>query len=282
MSEVSHGSKGSLTKRGTFKLPKSNLPYYGQAIGILMFEIDTPRARATPEAADFPLKMETFTRIPGDVGNATTFDFPVQFKVMKGVVAGDVVYRNPTKETEKKIVEYTKELEREGVRAIGTTCGFMSYFQPVMAAAVDIPVFSSSLLQVPIVSSLIGGDRTVGIITFNSRELSKEHLTRVGIDNSIPISIFGLEGLPAERSWYGISEVEPEKRFELIEDRVVYAATQLISENPNVGAIVLECTNLPPASAAVQNATGLPVFDVVTLLNWAYDSVVRKRFWGFV
>jgi len=237
---------------------------------------------AGPEAADFLLDMEMFTRIPGDVGNATTFDFPVQFKVMKGVFAQDVVNRNPTEETEKKIVEYTKELEREGVRAIGTTCGFMSFFQPVMAAAVDIPVFSSSLLQVPIVSRLIGKDRVVGIITFNSQKLSKEHLRRAGIDDSILVSIFGLERLPQERSWYGITEVEPEKRLELIEDRVAYAATQLISENPKIGAIVLECTNLPPSSAAVQKATGLPIFDIVTLLNWAFDSVVRKRYRGFV
>lgn len=70
----------------------------------------------------------------------------------------------------------------------------MSYFQPAMAAAVNIPVFSSSLLQVPIVSRLIGEDKRVGIITFDSRELSKEHLTRVGINDSIPVSVFGLEG----------------------------------------------------------------------------------------
>jgi len=276
MSDMSHGSKAAPRKRGTLRLPRSNLPYYGQAIGILMFDV------AGPEAAGFLLDMEMFTRIPGDVGNATTFDFPVQFKVMKGVFAQDVVNTNPTLETERKIVEYTKELEREGVRAIATTCGFMSFFQPVMAAAVDIPVFSSSLLQVPIVSRLIGKDRAVGIITFNSQKLSKEHLRRAGIDDSIPVSIFGLERLPQERSWYGITEVEPEKRLELIEDRVAYAATQLVSENPKIGAIVLECTNLPPSSAAVQKATGLPIFDVVTLLNWAFDSVVRKRYSGFV
>lgn len=265
-----------LKKRGVFKLPRSNLPYYGQAIGILMFDVE---GRGTQ---DFQVKGETFTRIPGDVGNATTFSFPVQFKVMRRVFPKNVVNRSPTKETEKKIIEYTKELEREGVRAIGTTCGFMSIFQPAMAAAVDIPVFSSSLMQVPIVSRVIGKDKKVGIITFDSRELSKEHLTRVGIDDSVPIAVFGLENLPSERNWYDISEVKPHKRLELIEDRIVYASTKLIRENPNIGAILLECTNLPPAASAVQNATGLPVYDVITLLNWAYDTVVRYRFSGFI
>jgi Asp/Glu/hydantoin racemase len=265
-----------LKKRGVFKFPRSNLPYYGQAMGILMFDVEVPNPQ------DFQVRGETFTRIPGDVGNATTFDFPVQFKVMKGVVPKMVVNRNPSKETEKKIIKYTKELEDEGVRAIGTTCGFMSVFQPVMAAAVDIPVFSSSLLQVPIISKLIGEKNKVGIITFDSRELSKEHLTNVGIDDSVPIAVFGLENLPSELNWYNMSEINPLKRLELIEERIVYAAKKLTKDTADIGAILLECTNLPPSASAVQNVTGLPVFDVITLLNWAYDSVVRFRFNGFV
>jgi Asp/Glu/hydantoin racemase len=271
-----NSSGNHLKKHGVFRLPRSNLPYYGQALGILMFDIEGRKAH------EFQVNANTFTRIPGDVGNATTFKFPVQFKVMKGVFPKDVVNKSPTKETEKKIIKYTKEFEEEGVRAIGTTCGFMSYFQPAMAAAVDIPVFSSSLQQVPIVSGLIGKDKKVGIITFDARELSKEHLIRVGINDSVPIAVFGLNMLPSERNWYGISEVEPKKRLELIEDRITYAATQLVKANQDIGAILLECTNLPPAGAAVQKATGLPVFDVITLLNWAYDTVVRRRYTGFV
>lgn len=264
-----------ISKRGTLKFPRSGLPYYGQAIGIIMLD-------AGALTGDFPLKTETFTRIPGDVGNATTFDFPVQYKIVKGVTASDVVNRKPSVKTEQRIVEAAKELEEEGVRAIGTTCGYMVYFQEAMAEAVDIPVFSSSLLQVPWVSRLLDKRKKVGIITFDSRELSEEHLRRAGIDESVPIAIYGLENLPPERSWYNINELDPEKRLEIIEDRLVYAAEQLISKNLNVGAIVLECTNLPPGASAVQEATGLPVFDVVTLLNWAYNAVMRKRFKGFM
>jgi hypothetical protein len=161
----------------------------------------------------------------------------------------------------------------------------MIYFQEAMADAVSIPVFSSSLLQVPLVSMLLGKKQKVGIITFSSLELTDEHLRRAGIDETVPIAVYGLERLPPERAWHGekgITELKPEKRLKQIEDRLVYAADQLISENPDVGAIVLECTNLPPGAAAIQEATGLPVFDVITLLNWAYDTVVRERFIGFM
>jgi Asp/Glu/hydantoin racemase len=263
-----HPKEGTSKMRGSFKIPRSGLPYFGQAVGVLMED---------PKGTEGRL-----TRIPGDVGNGSTFDFPVQYKVMWGVYNWDIVNKKPTKETEKKVIKYAKELEMEGVRAIGTYCGFMSYFQPVLAAAVEIPVFSSSLLQVPLVSRLIGRDRKVGIITFDSRELSKEHLIRAGIDDSIPITIYGLDMLPSDRSWYDIRELKPDKRLKLSEDRLIFSANQLISMNEDIGAIVFECTNLPPGAAAVQKATGLPVFDVTTLLNWAYNAVVRRRFVGFV
>jgi len=255
-----HASTEAPKKHGTLKFPRSGLPYYGKALGILMMD---------------PIGTEgIFARIPGDVGNATTYNFPVQYKVMWGVYNREIVNKNPTKETEQKVVKYAMELEKEGVRAIGAYCGFMSYFQPALTKAVEIPVFSSSLLQVPIISRLLGKEGKVGIITFDSRELSKEHLVRAGIDESIPVVIFGLEKAPPGRSWYDIKEVEPAKRLELVEDRLTYAASQLVSENPDVKAIL-------PGAAAVQKATGLPVFDVTTLLNWAYSAVVRKRFKGF-
>lgn len=263
-------------KYGTSKLPQGGYGFCGQAIGIICTD---------PElVTEFTKKYKGYKpcRIPGDLHNATTFHFPITYKIVKGVTGRDIVDRKPSPETELKIVEAAKELEREGVKAIATSCGFMIRFQEAMADAVSIPVFSSSLLQVPWVSRLLGKGQQVGIITFDSNELSKDHLKQAGIDESVPIAIFGLDMLPAKKSWYNIDELDPQKRLKMIEDRLVYAANQLVSRNPNVGAIVLECSNLPPAAASIQEATGLPVFDVTTLLNWAYDSVVRERFTGFM
>lgn len=247
--------------------------YFGQAIGII-----------TPELVGVLYDPKTYTCIPGHVCNATTFDFPVQFEILEGISSMDLVKTRPTAETEQKMVAVAKKLEEMGVKAIGTDCGFSIYFQDAMANAVSIPVLSSSLLQVPIVSRLLGktGKSRVGIITADSRELSKEHLRCAGVDDSILIAIFGMEMLPPELSWKKISELNPKRRLKMIEDRTVYAARQLVSENPDVGAIVFECTALPPAGAAVQEATGLPVFDAVTLLNWGFSAVVRKRYKGFV
>ena len=50
---------------------------------------------------------------------------------------------------------------------------------------------------------------------------------------------------------------------------------------PDIGAIVLECTNMPPYSEAIQEAIKLPVFDVVTMVNYAYSAFVQHGFTGF-
>jgi Asp/Glu/hydantoin racemase len=233
--------------------------YYGQAIGLIIG----------------PVK---YFRLPGDICKATTFDFPVQYKIVDPM---NVVKRQPSQEDAQKIVTATVELEKEGVRAVGTDCGFMVYFQEVMANNVDIPVASSSLLQVPLVSMIIGKEKRVGIITYNSRALSEEHLRRAGIDPSIPIAIFGLETLPHSTPFDDLP-VDPKQRLHEFEMRLVSAAQQLHAQHQDLGAFVLECTQLPVAAAAIQEATGLPVFDVTTLLKWVHLGICRKRFEGFM
>ena len=43
-----------------------------------------------------------------------------------------------------------------------------------------------------------------------------------------------------------------------------------------LGAIVLECTNMPPYAKAIHEATGLPVYDITTLANYVMDGAARK------
>ena len=53
----------------------------------------------------------------------------------------------------------------------------------------------------------------------------------------------------------------------------------MLAETPAIGAIVSECANLPPHSAAIQRTFGLPVFDIVTLVDWLH-SAIRPRDYG--
>lgn len=227
---------------------------YGEAIGILM--LDTK-----------------FPRIPGDIGNALTFDFPVKYKKVKGATSQRVV-READPSLIAPFIEAARELEEEGVSAITTSCGFLAIFHDYLADAVSIPVFTSSLLQVPIVFRMLKKGQKVGIMTASKLHLTELHFKGAGIKD-IPLVIYGME----EQEEFPAVFLDQKETLDIekAESEMVQVATKMVSENPDVGAIVFECTNMPPFRKAVQQAVNLPVFDIVTLMNYVHDSVIACR-----
>jgi Asp/Glu/hydantoin racemase len=228
-------------------------PFYGQSIGILVMDTN-------------------FIRIPGDVGNALTWDFPVCYKVVKGTTFERVVLNGDPQLIE-PFVKAAQELETMGVKAITTSCGFLALFQKELAEAVNIPVFTSSLLQIPLAYRMVGKGKKVGIITAHSRSLTVRHLKAVGAEG-IPHVVMGLEkGKEFSRMLFDTS-YEPLK----IEKEIILMVKKWIKKYLEIGAIVIECANLPPYSKAIQEISGLPVFDIVTLTNMVHSSLIRKGF----
>jgi len=232
---------------------------YGYTIGILMIE------------GHFP-------RLPGAIGNATTFPFPVLHHVVSGAT-GERVVRSTDAEIIGPWLEGARKLEAAGVRAITTSCGFTAMFQRELTEAVDIPVFASSLLLVPLIARMLKPGHRVGIITADSRCLTSRHLEGAGVDPQT-IVVTGLEGCPE------FEEVVFQDRHDLDVERmqaeVVEVATSLVTRRPDVRALLLECSLLPPFAHAVQAAAGLPVFDFTTLIAMVHSSLVRKPFEGLV
>ena len=234
---------------------KGGFNIYGQSIGILMLET-------------------LFPRILGDIGNALTFDFPVRYKIVKRASPKKVIVEG-AKELLPLFIEGARELEAEGVGAITTSCGFLAIFQRELADAVSVPIFTSSLLQVPLVYRMLKRDQKVGILTVFSEHLSREHLEAMGAGD-IPVVIMGTEkGVEFTRALVG-----NELYLDVDKARadVVEAAKTLVSDHPEVGAIVLECTNMPPYSKAIQEAVGLPVFDIITLTKWVHRAVCQAGY----
>ncbi len=230
---------------------------YGEAIGIVM--LDT-----------------RFPRIPGDIGNASTFDFPVRYKIVKGASTKRVIFEADPTLLEPFISAGEELIKEAGVRAITTSGGFLAIFQKEMAEAFPVPVFTSSLIQVPLVYRMIGKKR-VGILTAHKASLNEKHFKSVGMEE-VPIAV---EGMDDKEEFMKIIYNELDLNVEKVEAEVVEVAKELVSKNPDVGAIVFECTNLPPFARAVQEATNLPIFDIVTLTNMVHDTVVRKRYAPF-
>lgn len=220
------------------------------------------------------LMLDTgFRRYPGDVGNPTTFPFPVRFLVVRGATPERVVFEAAAGLLE-PFVEAGLALAAAGVRGIATSCGFLALFQRELAARLPVPVATSSLLQVPAIQAMLPAGRRVGILTFSARALTPRHLAAVGADPDTPVH--GLpEGSLFRRVYGGAGDASD---FEALEAEVVAAARDFARCRPDLGALVLECTNLPPHARAVARATGLPVYDVVGFVEWFARGLAPPAF----
>ena len=210
-----------------------------------------------------------FPRVPGDIGNAGTFDFPVRYHRVAGATSDLVVRRGP-RELLPLFVEGARFLEREGVGAITTSCGFLAKFQRDMTAAVSVPVFTSSLLLLPLIQRMLPPDRAVGVLTVDASSLGALHLAGAGVAADARVVIAGLE---TEKEFtHVLLEDLPSLDVEAARQEHVAVARRMHAEHPEIGAILLECTNMPPYRADVQAATGLPVFDITSLIRMLHDA----------
>lgn len=230
-------------------------PVYGYSIGILLLENTVPR-------------------IPGDIGNGFSFDFPVRHKVVWGATGERVL--DPAREDLLELfLAAGRELVSEGVQAITTGCGFLAKFQKELAAALPVPVFASSLLQLPLAHATLRPDQKVGVITADARYLNERHFDAVGAA-SVPVVVRGGEEDPY------IRKVLLEGGQELDEARMtegmVRIARAMVEANPEIGAFVIECSQMPAYSRAVWETTGRPVYDLLTLIRWMQDTLQPRRY----
>lgn len=227
---------------------------YGYDIGVLMLD-------------------SVFPRIRGDIGNATTWDFPVLYKRVKGGTPRKVVLEL-TEDDIQPFIDGARELEQAGVKVITTSCGFLSLFQEELSNCVNIPVFTSALLFVPMLSKMIGKNKKIGIMTANSKTLSKKHLEAVGIKDIA----YKIKGLEQEQEFTNFTVQNRDSvDVNLCRKELINAALDLIKDG-DIGIIVLECTNMPPYTRDIQEIVGLPVFDIIMLTNIFYGAIHPKNF----
>jgi len=221
------------------------------------------------------IMLETrFPRIPGDIGHAGSWPFPVLFRAVPGATARRVVLEG-AKGLLPDFVAAARELVALGADAITTSCGFLVIFQKEIAASVGVPVATSALLQVPWVEALLPPGRRVGVITASRPSLTPAHFAAAGMAPDTPV--IGIEG---GRELYRVlvTGEKPDLDPEAAEQDILEAGRALVAAHPDVGAIVLECTNMPPYAAALQAELSLPVHDVLTLGCWLQAGLRPRRY----
>jgi Asp/Glu/hydantoin racemase len=236
------------------RIARGGKAVYGARLGILMLE------------ARFP-------RIPGDMGNATTWPFPVLYKVVKGASPRRVV-RERAAGLLDAFLEAAKELTDLGTDGITTNCGFLSLFQEDIARRVGVPVATSSLMQAPFIERVLPPGQRVGILTISAATLTPEHLSAAGVAEDTPV--VGTDG--GREFSRAILGDELELDVAAAERDILDAGETLVQENPNVGAILLECTNMSPYARALSEHVARPVFDIVSFVTWFHAGLRPRDF----
>jgi Asp/Glu/hydantoin racemase len=242
-----------------YKVTNTQQSWYGISIGIIILNVNIPY-------------------LPGNVGNATTFPFPVQYIKVK-----EASLKRLIKEQDSSLIEpfitAAKELEAQGVKAITGGCGFTALFQKEVAASVSVPVFLSSLIQIPFIFQILKPGQKIGIVTADKSSLTNRHFAAVGVDpETIPMVIAGMEDKKEFKQ--AILEEKGTLDSSKVEKELLETIEEMTQANPDLGAILLECSDLPPYSYKVQQKTGLPVFDYITMINFVHTAVVKNQFLG--
>ena len=239
-----------------YEIGRKTQSWYGESIGILILD------------AAYPC-------VPGNGGNATSYPFPVRYHEVEGASIDRLLNQcDPSLVT--PFIEGALALQARGVKAVTGACGFMAIFQQEVASVLEIPVFLSPLLQIPFMVQITG--RPAGVITANAERLTTAHFRACGIAEETPIHIAGMERQPEFRT--AILEEKGTLDSALIEEEVSAVAAALVERHPEIGAILLECSDLPPYAKAVQRVTGRPVFDFNTMITSVERAVVARDYRG--
>lgn len=221
---------------------------YGHLVGILMNDSVIPR-------------------IPGDPGHAETFSFPVVYEVLRDFPFADLLAMK--KDKLDKLLAPAIRLQERGVRLIATDCGLFGPYHNEFNAKLTVPFIGTALDLVPLLQRFHPAGRPIGIITGDSRLLQHAHLQASGIEPESVI-IAGMENGPEFRRV--VIDRARELNVEALRQDVVACAATL--RNRNIGAAVLECTNLISFKSNIQQVLGVPVFDLASLIEF-YVSGLR-------
>jgi hypothetical protein len=217
--------------------------------------------------------------LPGNVVNADTYGFPVRHAWVPGANQSRMHTGDDT--LLPALIETAKQLEREGCRAVCGACGYFGHFQERLADAIDIPVYLSSLVQVPWIRVGLKKNQKIGILCADGHNLTEKLFTACGVSQEdYKRCVHKSAGhLP---QFSALMERRGHFDNSILRQELIDLARALVTENPDIGAILLECSDMPPYAAAIQAELNLPVFDFITLIKFVHNAVAQKPYYGFI
>ena len=230
---------------------------------------DTPPSGTAVQAGILMLDTK-FPRLAGDIGRPDSFAFPVLHRVVAGAGVEHIVTDKPLPSSlAEAFLEAAQQLQRQGAPLIATSCGFLSSLQAPLQRQLQVPFLSSALLLLPLLRAQYGADAKIGVITFDAERLNAAHIP-LPPSELVSLCIVGLK--PDDELSRVIKHNQPRLDRRLCERQILARVRELHRAQPELRAIVLECTNLSHWKKQMRRLTGLPVFDLVDLIAFFADS----------
>jgi len=216
-----------------------------------------------------------YPKVPGNVASAATYDFPVLFQAVRNVALEKL--DNGAVEVFPAVLEAAQALQQEGVRTITSACGYFGHYQKMLADAMDVPVCMSCLVQIHWIRTILKKGSKIGILTASDSSMTTELLRKSDVTDSSDLIIKGLQDGSCFQALFENAACIDNAG---IAREVVAAAQDLAASDDQIAAILMTCSDIPPYASAVQAATGLPVFDYITMIRWLYHATVQKPYSG--
>jgi aspartate/glutamate racemase len=234
---------------------RSGLAVEGYVVGVLHLE------------SRYPLP-------PGNAQHAQTYPFPVAFEAVP--VTDPLALMRGEPSIEPLLIAACERLVRRGVRVIVGACGSFAYYQKAVAETASVPVFCSVLTQVPLILQSLGRKR-LGVICASDSSMNQRIYAACDVADPSRLAIAQMKGHSEFDRM--LTQREPMEEARLREQTVA-VAEQLARTHSDIGALLLQCSDLPPYAAAIQEATDLPVFDAVSLVHWAQHAAYSPTYQG--
>jgi len=215
--------------------------------------------------------------VPGNVANACTYNFPVIYKVLKEASIKHILRGDPA--LLDMVINGGKELIQQGARAIVGACGSFANYQKETSAALEVPTFLSVMMQVPLIIQSLKPNQKLGILAASKASLTPKVFDQCEITDPSRLVITEALNLPEfQKLGNCIGEFNSRK----LEHEVVELVKQFVYDHPEIGALLIQCSDLPPYALAIQDAVKLPVFDMNSLIEWVHHAIVRRPYQGFI
>ena len=262
-------------------LPKSS--WYAHATGYGERPTTWPKGRTIGGVAIGIVQLEARIPMPpGDLGNASTFDFPVLYDTLGDIDPMLILAEEPNDMVTEAILATIGRMEKQGVRAVLGNCGFFANYQPQVATRTKVPFYSSSLMLLPMMIASLGADQKVGVLTADGPKLKRAPaIEYCGVSEKAmeQVVIYGAEGCPQMKNVVG--EVG-EWDLQAFEGELIGVAKEMIAEHPDISTILLECTEFPVVAHAMQEEVQMPIWGYPDLVNWIQGGLVRRPFSGWI